>query len=615
MFRDPVKFVLFFIAAFLLFFSFAHRWKGDDGYGWEATVDGDAKGYYAPLPAILIYGDPAFSFYNSPDNTEIARYYNNRFRVDVQGGTVHKNYIGVAVLQLPFFLAGQALAGLSGSPVNGYSWPFMLMLILGSVFYCIAGLYLVARLLRGFGFNDRVVSVTLLLISLGTNLIYYSAIHAAMPHVYGFFLIAAFAYLARCFFVRPTFSLLLMISAVTGLIVLVRPVNALVLFALPFLAPSNDALVAGVRWFFSRIYIFLASLVPALLVIFLQLAFYKIQTGSWLVWSYGDEGFRFADPHIWDVLFSWRKGLFIYTPLMLLSFIGIFWLYKRSRWEGFTWMAFIAVTVYVISSWWSWFYGDGFGLRAFVDFYPLMAVPMAVMNEAVLSFRNGLRSAFLIMFSALIFLSVIQNYQYRYRIIHPAEMNFDKYKYVFLKTDSAYRDVIGGDNEYIYPELSKVPVMEWFNDFEKALPGWTGNGGTDSKNAFSGSRTDLFNADREWGTTLSVMGKDLVLSSGKLFAVVTYRRYQHEPGACNKVYLACAVDDSSGKNISWKGFRSNEYPVNETNNWLTTEARFRIPENLKATDQLKIYLWNQEKKSFEVDDFRVEFFEIMQGAD
>src|SRR5688572_6574244 len=136
-----VSIALFFVLMIHLYFAIFHRWNGRDGNGWEAIIDGDSKGYYAFLPAMIIYDDPSMHFYNLPGNENIKRYYHPRFRVETTTATVNKNYAGVAVMIAPFFVTGHLIAESSGADTNGYSWPYMLMTLCAAIFYMLAGLY------------------------------------------------------------------------------------------------------------------------------------------------------------------------------------------------------------------------------------------------------------------------------------------------------------------------------------------------------------------------------------------------------------------------------------------------------------------------------------------
>ena len=61
----------------------------------------------------------------------------------------------------------------------------------------------------------------------------------------------------------------------------------------------------------------------ALVIVAPQLAIYYQATGRPLVSSYGALGFTFASPHLFGVLFSVQKGLFFWSPLLLLAFAGL----------------------------------------------------------------------------------------------------------------------------------------------------------------------------------------------------------------------------------------------------------------------------------------------------
>ena len=109
-----------------------------------------------------------------------------------------------------------------------------------------------------------------------------------------------------------------------------------------------------------------------------QLIYWKYISGSFFYYSYPDEqGFFFLNPQLFDTLFSWRKGFFIYTPVMMFAFVGIGLLYKKQK--GFFWpiLIYFLVTWYIISSWWSWWYGGSFGLRPFIDSYAVFSIGLA----------------------------------------------------------------------------------------------------------------------------------------------------------------------------------------------------------------------------------------------
>lgn len=111
--------------------------------------------------------------------------------------------------------------------------------------------------------------------------------------------------------------------------------------------------------------------------VMIQPLLWKWGTGEWLVYSYSDEGFFFLDPQVLGTLFSFRKGLFIYVPILIVGFTGIFLLRSQSKPLFLPILLFTLINVYVLSSWWCWWFGGGLGNRAFIESYALLAIPLA----------------------------------------------------------------------------------------------------------------------------------------------------------------------------------------------------------------------------------------------
>ena len=105
--------------------------------------------------------------------------------------------MGVALLALPFYFAGHFLA-VSGIPTND-----ALAAGLAGVFYLVAGLYALKRLLARH-FRDSVVIATLVCITFGTNLFHYATFDNLWSHVCSFFLFASFLSVADSWSTQPT---------------------------------------------------------------------------------------------------------------------------------------------------------------------------------------------------------------------------------------------------------------------------------------------------------------------------------------------------------------------------------------------------------------------------
>jgi hypothetical protein len=583
-----VGLALFIVLIIHLYFAVVHRWHGRDGKGWEAIIDGDSKGYYAFLPAIFIYGDPSMHFFNIPGNESITRYYHPRFRVETSSATVNKNYAGVAVMMAPFFITGHLLAESTGAETNGYSRPYMLMTLCAAIFYMLAGLYIISRLLRSYGVSRRTAAIVVLLLGAGTNLVYYTAIHSAMAHVYSFFAISAFCYFSRMYFLNHKSGDLILIGLFLGLIIIIRPVNIAILAAIPFLSGS----VYCIRRAFYRIigspHILFISMILFVAVISIQAFVFNWQVNEYFVWSYGNESFLFLEPHFFDILFSFRKGLFIYTPIMLFSIAGVFYLFRRSKFEGVTFLMFFVFITYILSSWWYWFYGDGFGLRAFIDFYPVLGIPLGVMLNSLR--QDFLRAGIIIVMMLTIPLNLVQTYQYRYQIIHPVSMNAEKYRFVFLKTGDKYRDVLGGNNDEVYEKIDDMPFLTIRNQ---------------------NARLFTFNKETEYGSNHTIPAMEIDQQPNMTYVIADLKRKEYQVGAGTNAFFVFTVEDKDGNTRHWAGFRLNDYPSDKVKTWKSSEFRFRIPPETMENDILKFYIWNQGKKNFEIKDLRINFHRLI----
>ena len=167
----------------------------------------------------------------------------------------------------------------------------------------------------------------------------------------------------------------------------------------------------------------------------LQLIIYKIQTGNFLVYSYGKESLDFSNPQMWKFLFSYRKGFFVYTAVFFLSMLGSWYFLKKNFFQFFWWFAFLTVVVFVLSSWWQWYYGGSFGSRVMIEYYVFFAIPLALLLQ-----KNRYRKAIAVVVVLLIFVCQFQTYQYRYGYLHWSEMNKERYWDNFLRIDKVLND-------------------------------------------------------------------------------------------------------------------------------------------------------------------------------
>jgi hypothetical protein len=402
---------------------------------WNRCISSDGKGYYAYLPAIFIYHDLQYNFVNSYESKYYLPENKVNFTIDYNSKKVNKYWLGTALLMSPFFLIAHFVSTILSLPNDGYSFIYQAMVAFAAVFYTLLGLFFIRKLLLLYYVKEIEILITLFALVFATNLFYYTVAEPSMSHVYSFFVISSFVFWTKKFY--QTFKEKCFIYAIVSLaiIILIRPSNGLIVFSIPFLAGDIQNFKK------SFIALKLLRLLPwfglALLMIFLQLFYYKISVGNYIVYSYGSEKFNFLNPHLFEFLFSYRRGLFIYAPVLFLSILGFKFLYKISTFQTMALALFLFIVIYILSSWWMWYYGGGFGMRPMIDFYVFFAILLASFLKA--NFENKLFK-FLSLISLIIcvLLAQIQTYQ-RVNFILPWDgINKEIYWKIFLKTDSSY---------------------------------------------------------------------------------------------------------------------------------------------------------------------------------
>jgi len=407
------------------------NWGRDN---WKGIIEADGKGYYAYLPATFIYNDFNYGFFQKIENE---KYFDENFYYDYRHGAhgqvINKYYCGTAVAELPFFFVAHFASYMLGYETDGYSKLYPILINLAALFYLFVGLLYLNSSLKTYAINEWQRCLILFAAVFGTHLFYYAVGEPGMSHIYSFAFISMFLFYARQYFSAFHKKYILFLALSLGMITLIRPINGIIIFALPFAAGNFSTLKTGVTllfrdklWLFYSVFGFFA-------ILSIQFIIYKISTGSFFVYSYGDEGFNFLSPHFFDILFSYKKGLFLYTPLLFLALIGGYFLWKSSRFAFFAWFGFFILLTYIFSSWWMWYYGGSFSSRVYVEFIPLFMILLALALKKIKP--RLLNRLFITMIGLLIVVCQIQTYQYRYFEIHWSDMTKEKYWDVFLRVD------------------------------------------------------------------------------------------------------------------------------------------------------------------------------------
>ena len=405
----------------------------------EQRIIADGMGYYEYLPSYFIHDDLHRNegTFGVEDST-YQRILGHDNYVNYDEYLVNKYPVGTALLQLPFFVVTKALTEPLPGIEGGYETEYNTMVHVAALFYLFLGLIFLRKLLLAFEVRREIVVISQLLLVFGTPIIHYVNTEASYSHVYSFFAITAFFYFVRAFFQDRNYKRFLLAALFFGLIVILRQVNLIAILFLPFLAGSWKELKDGIAATFKLRLKLLIGVILFFVPVFIQMYTWNLQTGSWIVYSYQGEGFDFLHPHFWDMLFSYKKGLFVYTPLLLLMTLSVVFMVKKQRFLMASWIFFFLFVTYVFSSWWSWFYGCSFGQRPYIDLYAAFVLPFAI----GLSTLNQWRWLVIAIATVAIPINLIQAYQYKHYILHWLEMDKESYWKVFLKTEDKFQGLL-----------------------------------------------------------------------------------------------------------------------------------------------------------------------------
>lgn len=412
------------------------------GYIWvyagglaDLPIRSDGFSYYVYLPSWFLFHDTTLAAVardccggEFPDYTAIIRWPGTR-------RWVNAHPIGVAVMQAPLFPFAHLLTKWTNLPSDGFSLYYQHAAGLAGLVWIVAGLAVLRRLLLR-SFSDVVTAAALLALLLGTNLFHYATFDSSYSHAYSFFLFSAFMWLTAAWHERPATRISVLLGVVAGLIVLVRHTNVLflVVFVLYGVGAGVTPSGAAARLWQARAQV--ARIAAAgLLVITPQLLIYYQATGRLLVSSYGELGFNWGSPQIAAVLFGVRKGLFFWSPLLLIGTAGLVVVARTSRPASsfvLPGLLFLAVNTYLIAAWWDWQFGGSYGHRGFVDTLPLFAIGLAAAFERASASRPG-RAVMGSVVMILVALSLFQMLQYWYGIIPFNDTTWPYYREVFLQ--------------------------------------------------------------------------------------------------------------------------------------------------------------------------------------
>lgn len=575
----------------------------------------DNTGYYMYLPALFIYGDIRIDDFSWVEKINeqyklTPTYY--QFDAGDKDNRVIRFFMGMAIMYTPGFAIGHQMALHSDYPADGFSRPYQRAMLFWGLLLQIVGIIFTQKILRRF-FSDKITAITLVVLFTGTILYFFYALGNDAPHVYLFTITAITGWLVIKWHEKPKMAYAILLGFFTGLLVISRPSEVTIFFFILLWGVSDKkSFVAKMKmvWQHRTQLVFFA--LAGLVFLGLQMAYWKVATGNFFFFPYTDAGsaLDLTHPRFAWVLFSFRKGLLVYSPLIILSFAGFILLYRKNR--QLFWPLFVVfiLNLYLIASFSSLI---SYGYRAFVQGFPLLAIPMGYSLQRLFSGKiwKQLITAFVLLL--FIGLTLFQSWQIMMGIIHGSRMTGAYYKAVFLK-DHATEE----DRKLLLIQRSSTAIDAFTNeaDYNRKLldfydfedPAHDPKNRFDTTHAYSGKHSVFMDKDQLYSPLIRKKYHEIT-DDYYAWIRASVKVFPTSQESADNLYLAISFH-YKGQGHKWRSVRSDrlETPL-KANEWNTLAIDYLTPEMRSDDEELRVFVWNPNKVQFYMDDFKVEAFE------
>lgn len=581
--KSPISVTLILLTIVLLFCEYNFRWKNDQ---WRYAVHTDAADYYRYLPTVFI-----------------------THHFDEQVANPIKYFVGTAIMYSPFFAIACLASFIFGLPVDGFSLFFPVLISLGTLFYLILGLHYLSKFLKHYIAREWVIALLLVCIAFSTTAYYYTINAPGWAHIVAFALVSCLLFHLKKITTDVNSKSIFLLIAGTSFLFFVRPTDIIILLIAPFLSGSFTAFKDVLLQVFKFKRAIIIGFGLASIPLICQLGIYKAYSGEFFVWSYTKEGFDFLHPEITKELFSYAKGFFIYTPICFLSLFGLFQLFKTNRFLFVGICIYLALNVYVISSWWCWNYGYSYGPRAFIEHYPLFFLLLGLLLDVKSKAQKVLVLSCIAIFT---FLNLFQTYQTLNGILDQ-DFKTDKQGYwdVFLRMDKGYSGKF-----YRFPVNEQkeniVKRVIFSSDLETKDSTWLNPNSQVSDRAHSGALSSKVNKNNWYSSGIRKYLKDVPYTKNVLIRVTAWF---YVPQKGSNSYFAFSFVNN-GKAVNYSPFALDGYTSHfgewEQHVFELPMPKFSSKVEQDTSTQVEFYYFNNSDLDCYIDDLNIEFIEFKQ---
>lgn len=576
-------------------------------------ISWDVLGYYLYLPASFIHHDPGLHTIDWLQKINEEQQLTGTFYQvgsNSKGEPMYFFLMGMALFYLPFFLMGHGIVHMTHFPPDGFSPPYQIALVIGGLIYTLIGLIFLRKILLHF-FSERISIATMAIIVLGTNYIHHLTIDNLATVNVLFMLMSILVWNTIQFHQNPNSKSLVWIAAAIFFMGLVKP-SEIVALLIPLFwnVDSWKAFKDKIQLLLQFKKTIAVCLLVGAILFFPQMYYWHERTGKWLYDSYKNPGvgLDIFSPHILEALFSYRKGWFIYTPVMLFAMVGFYFLKKQDKplFSGI--FIYFIVTFYIICSWSEWWYGAAYSLRPMITTYPLLAISLACFLSFIIKKSKAYQYPVYTIIFFFILLNQFQWWQLRHFILDPYRTTKDYYWAIFGKTTKKPE---WDQYKLVARDFSgKFEFTNRENYIHKVLASWDFINDKDPRFIRDSIANGFYrmSKEEEYSKTFSFKFNEITSKDHAWLEASISIRFPELPSESNPE-APLLVMSMEHKHGIYAYHATELKPDSNSNGWIRYKMVFLTPEMRSNKDEFKCYIWNRSKQLIEVNEFKLDQFE------
>ena len=242
---------------------------------------------------------------------------------------------------------------------------------------------------------------------------------------------------------------------------------------------------------------------------------------------------------------------------MAFALIGIFLLKDSVKKMQFPIIIFFVINIYIMFSWWCWWYGGSFGQRGMVDSYAIMAIPFAFFIQHISEKKWYYKGLFFLTAGFFTCLNIFQTYQFERLSLHYDGM-----------TSALY-----------FKQFGKLAMIK---DFEKYVdsPNYE-----NAQNGIRGSNKPLINNIKNANNNLveninnpvkNYYSNTIEKSRKQIYLKAFNNKFVCADGELNKMIIANKIKPDTWETFSLIMFKNNECALRSfTYNFLCAELKMQ----------------------------------------